>query len=143
MKIIRVIAQVGLLYLFYLAGDYVQELLHLPVPGSIVGLLLLFILLLCKVVPVSWIDYGSSAVLANLPLFFIPATAGIVDHLGIFSGKGLLLIVILIVSTLLTMGTASYFSQWMTRIGHKRSGTSESTGGISSIGPVREKGEEL
>ncbi|AJS59337.1 CidA/LrgA family protein [Paenibacillus sp. IHBB 10380] len=113
MKIIQIIAQVGLLYLFYLAGDYVQQWLHLPIPGSIVGLLLLFVLLLCKIVPIRWIEHGSTAVLSYLPLFFIPATAGIVNHLGIFSGKGLMLIVIIIVSTALTMVAAAHSSQWL------------------------------
>ncbi|HEY2495356.1 MAG TPA: CidA/LrgA family protein [Paenibacillus sp.] len=113
MKIIQIIAQVGLLYLFYLAGNYVQQLLHLPIPGSIVGLLLLFVLLLCKIVPIKWIEHGSTAVLSYLPLFFIPATAGIVNHLGIFSGKGLMLIVIIIVSTALTMVAAAHSSQWL------------------------------
>ncbi|MGF7045564.1 holin-like protein [Paenibacillus sp. DS2015] len=113
MKIIRIIVQVGLLYLFYLAGDYVQQLLHLPIPGSIVGLLLLFVLLLCKIVPIRWIENGSTAVQSYLPLFFIPATAGIVNHLGIFSGKGLMLIVIIIISTALTMVVAAHSSQWL------------------------------
>lgn len=114
MKIIRIIVQVVLLYLFYLAGDYLQELLHLPIPGSIVGLLLLFVLLLCRVVPVRWIENGSNAILSYLPLFFIPATAGIMNHLDIFSGRGLLLIIVLILSTVLTIGVAAHSSQWLT-----------------------------
>ncbi|OAB47091.1 CidA/LrgA family protein [Paenibacillus antarcticus] len=126
MKIIRIIIQVGLLYLFYLVGDYIQKLLHIPIPGSIVGLLLLFMLLLCKVIPVRWIEHGSSAILTYLPLFFIPATAGIVDHLGIFSGKGLLLIVIIVVSTVLTIGAAAHSSQWLTGWKNRRSNVSES-----------------
>ncbi|WP_128083560.1 CidA/LrgA family protein [Paenibacillus sp. DMB5] len=85
MKIIRIIAEVGVLYVFYLAGDVLQKLLHLPVPGSIVGLLLLFVLLLLKIVPVKLIENGSSFILAYLPMFFIPATAGIMNHLDIFS----------------------------------------------------------
>jgi holin-like protein len=112
MKIVRIIAQVGLLYLFYLVGEYVKQWLHLPIPGSIVGLLLLFVLLLCRVVPVGWIENGATAVLAYLPLFFIPATAGIVNHLSLFSGKGLLLIVVLIVSTVLTIASAAHSSRW-------------------------------
>lgn len=113
MKIIRIIVQVALLYLFYVVGDYLQELLHLPIPGSIVGLLLLFVLLLCKIVPVSWIEHGSNTILAYLPLFFIPSTAGIMNHLDIFSGRGLLLIGIIILSSVLTIGVAAHSSQWL------------------------------
>lgn len=132
MKIIQIIVQVGLLYLFYLAGEYVQKWLQLPIPGSIVGLLLLFVLLLCKVVPIRWIENGSTAVLSYLPLFFIPATAGIVNHLGIFSGRGLLLIVVLIVSTVLTIVVAAHSSQWL-------AGWSGSGRNVNS--DIREKGK--
>lgn len=120
MKIIRVIAEVCLLYVFFLAGDYLQKLLHLPVPGSIVGLLLLFVLLLLKIVPVKLIENGSSFILAYLPMFFIPATAGIMNHLDIFSGRGLLLIGILVVSSVLTMVVTAHSSQWIASRSAKR-----------------------
>lgn len=113
MKIIRIIAEVGLLYVFFLAGDYLQRALHLPIPGSIVGLLLLFVLLLLKIVPVKLIENGSTFILAYLPMFFIPATAGIMNHLDIFSGRGLLLIGILVVSSVLTMVVTAHSSQWI------------------------------
>ncbi|OMD95457.1 hypothetical protein BSK54_26185 [Paenibacillus odorifer] len=119
MKIIHIIIQVFLLYLFYLAGDYLQKQLHLPVSGSIVGLLLLFVLLLFRVVPVKWIEEGATTILAYLPLFFIPATAGIVNHMDIFSGRGLLLILILIVSSVLTIAAAAHSSQWLTSVNNK------------------------
>ncbi|MEK5236589.1 CidA/LrgA family protein [Paenibacillus sp. FSL L8-0470] len=135
MKIIRIIAEVGILYAFYLAGDYLQKLLHLPVPGSIVGLLLLFILLLCKIVPLKLIENGSSFILAYLPMFFIPATAGIMNHLDIFSGRGLLLIAILVVSSVLTMVVTAHSSQWFT-------GRSARRRNSYRAGSLREKGKE-
>lgn len=120
MKIIRIIVQVFLLYLFYFVGDYLQKLLHLPVSGSIVGLLLLFALLLLRVIPLKWIEDGATTILAYLPLFFIPATAGIVNHMDIFSGRGLLLILILIVSSVLTMVAAAHSSHWLSSLNNKR-----------------------
>ena len=145
MKILRIIAQVGLLYLFFLAGDYVQRQLHLPVPGSIVGLLILFILLLCKVIPVRWIESGATSILSYLPLFFIPATAGIVNHLEIFSGRGFKLIAVLMVSTALTIGAAAHSSQWLAGWSKESRKKRNSTklirpGGIRNL---REKGEEI
>lgn len=132
MKIVRIIVQIGVLYLFYLAGEFLQQLLHLPVPGSIVGLLLLFILLLCKIVPVSLIEYGSSFILAWLPMFFIPATSGIVNHLDMFSGQGLLIIGILIVSSVLTMGVTAQSSRWLAGRGERK----------TRVAVFREKGKE-
>ncbi|WP_019911690.1 CidA/LrgA family protein [Paenibacillus sp. HW567] len=126
MKIIRIIAEVGVLYVFYLIGDYLQKLLHLPIPGSIVGLLLLFVLLLLKIVPVKLIENGSNFILAYLPMFFIPATAGIMNHLDIFSGRGLLLIGILVVSSVLTMVVTAHSSEWIaSRSAGRKAGLSD------------------
>lgn len=113
MKAILIVVQIILLYAIYLAGSYVQEWLNLPIPGSIIGLLLLFILLLCRVIPVSWIEKGSTTILFYLPLFFIPATVGVMNHLDLFAGKGLLLVVVVIVSTILTIAVAGHVSQWL------------------------------
>lgn len=139
MKIIRIIAEVGVLYLFYLAGDYLQQLLQLPIPGSIVGLLLLFILLLLKIVPVKLIENGSNFILAYLPMFFIPATAGIMNHLDIFSGRGLLLIGILVVSSVLTMVVTAHSSEW---IATRSAGSKARRSDHASASTVPGKGNE-
>lgn len=113
MKIIVIIVQIGVLYVFFLTGEFLQKQLQLPVPGSIVGLLLLFVLLLLKIVPVKVIEEGSSFILAYLPMFFIPATAGIMNHLDMFSGRGLLLIGILVISSVITMAVTAHSSEWI------------------------------
>jgi holin-like protein len=125
------------LYVFFLAGEYLQKLLHLPVPGSIVGLLLLFTLLLLKIVPVKLIENGSSFIMAYLPMFFIPATAGIMNHLDIFSGRGLLLIGILVVSSIITMVVTAHSSQWIASRSVKATGRRSYSRSV-----LREKGKE-
>ncbi|MNE94329.1 holin-like protein [compost metagenome] len=79
-----------------------------------------------KIVPVKLIENGSSFILAYLPMFFIPATAGIMNHLDIFSGRGLLLIAILIISSVLTMVVTAHSSQWITGLGSRQAGGRQS-----------------
>ncbi|MBW7475839.1 CidA/LrgA family holin-like protein [Paenibacillus oenotherae] len=119
MKIITIIVQIGILYLFYLAGEWVQELLSLTLPGSILGLLLLWAALLCKLLPAKWIDSGANFIQSYLPLIFIPATIGIMNYFNIFAGKGMLLILVVIASTLITMVAAGYTSQFIVRLAGK------------------------
>ena len=47
----------------------------------------------------------------HLVLFFIPATVGILNYYTLFKGKGLLLFIITIVSTLLVMIISGLVSQ--------------------------------
>ncbi|WP_251637282.1 CidA/LrgA family protein [Sporosarcina sp. NCCP-2716] len=99
--------QIALLYLFYLIGGWLQEALHLPLSGSIVGLLLMLTALWTGVLKLSWVELGAHSMLSVLPIFFIPATVAVMKYGHFFAGKGSLLIPITIASTVLTMAAAS------------------------------------
>ncbi len=62
-----------------------------------------------------WIEKGAKFFVAHLTLFFIPATVGILNYFDVFSGKGFLLIIIVLISTVLVMGGSGLISQWMIR----------------------------
>ncbi|OED31581.1 CidA/LrgA family protein [Planococcus maritimus] len=113
MKIIRIIVQLLVLYGFLLIGEAIQALLQLPMPGSIIGFLLLFGALLLKIYPLEWIDAGATFLLSFLSLYFIPATVGVVDYGPLFSGRGVWLLPIVSISTLITMAAAGFASQRM------------------------------
>ena len=71
-KLLVIIIQISGLYLINLIGEFISSLLKLPIPGSIVGLLLLFISLYFNLIPEKYIKEGAGFLLAILPLFFIP-----------------------------------------------------------------------
>ncbi|MGL6146664.1 MAG: CidA/LrgA family protein, partial [Macrococcoides caseolyticum] len=52
---LRVVLQVSLLTLFYLAGEFVNAHTSITIPGSLIGLILLFIALEIKVVRPEWL----------------------------------------------------------------------------------------
>src|SRR5699024_1365294 len=81
------------------------------VPGSVIGLLLLFILLISNVLKVEWIEEGAQFFVNNLVFFFIPATVGVMNYFDLFKGKGILLILIVLLSTILVMGSSGLVSQ--------------------------------
>ena len=123
MKIVIALLQVGFLYILFLAGEFLQAKLSIPLPGSIIGLLLLWGLLSIKVIPLGWVEKGAYVFLSTLPLYLIPATVGVMDYGHVFVGKGSLLIVITIVSTFITMVVASLVSQSMAKHNVKEEGT--------------------
>ena len=103
MKVIRILAQIVLLFVFYFIGEWIRGILHLSMPGSIIGLLLLLAALSLKVVSLKWIEDGSNVLLAYLPFLLIPATVGVMNFTSIFKGKELILVLITIISTVITM----------------------------------------
>ncbi|WP_249317141.1 CidA/LrgA family holin-like protein [Bacillus sp. FJAT-50079] len=115
MNIVRMIIQISFLYVLYLLGVFIQKTFHLFIPGSIIGMLLLFILLLTNVIKQDWIKAGSLLLIRYLPLFFVPVTVGIMNYLDLFKGKGLVIIVIVLISTILVMMGTGWISQWLVR----------------------------
>ncbi|WP_034761375.1 CidA/LrgA family protein [Rossellomorea vietnamensis] len=123
MKIIRIIIQIGILYAFSFIGGAVEELLHLPIPGSIIGLTLLLACLSLKIIPVIIVEDGASFLLAILPLLFIPAMTGVMNYPALLSGTGAMLFLIVVVSTVVTMAVSGFASQHLEKRSERREQT--------------------
>ncbi|MGM9923674.1 MAG: CidA/LrgA family holin-like protein [Bacillus sp. (in: firmicutes)] len=113
MKTIRIIAQIALLYIFLFAGNLLHTHLHIPLPGSIIGLLLLFLALSLNALSVKRIEHGAGFLLAFLPLLFVPTLVGIIKYPELFYGKGILVLVVVVISTIMTIISSGKFSQYI------------------------------
>lgn len=111
MDFIRIILHIAFLYLLLFFGNAVQTIFQLSIPGSVLGMLFLFFLLKSGIVKLDWIKEGTSLLLKHLTLFFIPVTVGFMEYLDMFSGRGILLIVVTILSTALVMGLSGFVSE--------------------------------
>ncbi|SFE95427.1 CidA/LrgA family protein [Alteribacillus iranensis] len=117
MEVIRVLLHVGILYLFYYFGMWLQQWLNLPLPGSIIGMLMLFLFFYTRVLRPDWVERGSQLLISHMPLLFLPATVGVISYLNLFAGVGLWLLVISLVSTILVMALSGWTVQLLT---HRR-----------------------
>lgn len=110
-NIVKTFLQIIILYGFFMLGSFLREFLSIPLPGSIVGLLLLWAALSFRLIPLRFVEKGAYVFLSTLPLYLIPATVGVMNYGYVFAGKGWLLVVITIGSTFITMIVASVVSQ--------------------------------
>ncbi|RHW39787.1 CidA/LrgA family protein [Lysinibacillus yapensis] len=111
MRIIRIIAQILLLYIFYYMGVFIVELTGLPLPSSIIGLVLLAVCLKMKLVKVEYIREGAGFLIAFMTLFFIPPIVGIIDYPQLLSGNGMILMGTVVASTLFAILCTSKLSE--------------------------------
>ncbi|MEK9713047.1 MAG: CidA/LrgA family protein [Thalassolituus sp.] len=90
----------GLLILlfFLVAGSLLQSEYALPVPGSIIGMLLLLVFLLIRGRTPESLSQVSKTLSPLLPLFIIPVSVGIVTQKELLAENGVALLVILAVS---------------------------------------------
>ena len=108
---LRIIGQIVVLYLLSEFGKWLMAILHIKFPGSIIGLIILFILLISRVIPESWIANGAELLLAYMTLFFIPVTVGIVKYPELISGQGIIIIGIILVSTIISIIASGKITQ--------------------------------
>ena len=91
-----------LLLVCQLAGELLVAAAHLPVPGPVCGMALLFTGLLIFGLPDDLAKLGE-ALLSNMSLLFVPAGVGIMLHAQLMSREWLPITVSIIVSTLATV----------------------------------------
>ena len=120
MEYIIICSQIIILFLFYYIGVFVQKMLNIPIPASIIGLLLLFICLKIKLIPVEYINRGAGFLIAFLPLLFVPICIGIMKYPVLLSGKGFGIMFIVFISTIFTMLIAGRTSQILEKSMNKR-----------------------
>ncbi|MEF2968269.1 CidA/LrgA family holin-like protein [Paenibacillus sp. M1] len=99
----KIILQVGILILISLAMNFLAQRLHLPIPGSILGIIVLFALLKLNVIQLKWIEQGANWLLAELLLFFIPAAVGVMKYIPLLEQEGVQILIVVIASTVIVM----------------------------------------
>lgn len=88
----------ALLLLLQMCGEALARLLSLPIPGPVIGMLLLWPML-------QWTPLRNSLaaaahlLLGHLSLFFVPAGVGVIAHLALLSQYGLKLLLVIVLST--------------------------------------------
>ncbi|WP_028401969.1 CidA/LrgA family holin-like protein [Ectobacillus panaciterrae] len=111
MKWIAFLLQVGGLYAFSSTGEWIQKTFNLSIPGSLIGMLMLFSLIYFRVLPLKWFELSAEKLVAFLPLFLIPSTTGLMEYGSFLLSKGSVMFLIVILSTLVTLLISGYVSQ--------------------------------
>ena len=104
-----------LLLVYQTIGEFLAHAFDLPVPGPVIGMLLLFVSLLIKgSAPVSLRDTANT-LLSHLSLLFVPAGVGIMVHVGRIRAEALPIVVSLVVSTAATIAVTALVFAWRRR----------------------------
>jgi holin-like protein len=101
--IMKYMRQFGIILGVTCAGELMKYFLPLPIPGSIYGLLLMFVLLLAKVVKVDHVKETGEFLIEIMPLMFIPAGVGLMASWGELQGFLIPLLAITISSTFIVI----------------------------------------
>jgi len=110
-----VIAALTLLLLCQLAGELLARLLGLPVPGPVLGLVLLFIICAVRGAMPDALRETAQTILRHLSLLFVPAGVGVMVHAARIESEWIAILVALLVSAVLTIAVTALVFRWVAR----------------------------
>jgi putative effector of murein hydrolase LrgA (UPF0299 family) len=97
----------AILLLFQCLGEAISHALALPVPGPVIGMLLLFVALLLSPALMEKLEATGNALLSHLSLLFVPAGVGIVAAASSVEGHWLAVLASLVIGTTLTLAVTA------------------------------------
>ena len=111
----KVFNQLVIILSIWVIGEYISSFIQgiILIPGSIVGMLLLFLLLQFKVLDLSSIENVSGFFLDNMAIFFIPAGVSLIKSLDLIRENVLVLLLVICLSTLIVMYTTGIIVEKM------------------------------
>lgn len=114
----KILLQIAVIFLLCMIGDALSALLPFTLPGSIISMVLLFLLLLTGLIKVHHIETKAAFLQQNMAFFFIPASVAIMDNLPLLKSILLPFLVICTVSTLLTFAATAVVTALTIRLMH-------------------------
>lgn len=98
---------------FYFTGEFVSYWIDGFVPGSVIGMMLLFTALAFKVIKPANVKKISTLLTDNMGLFFLPAGVGLMTSLKIISQYWAVILTACAVSTVLVIVAVAWIQQKM------------------------------
>ena len=99
----------------YLLGEFISSILSLPIPGNILGMIILLVLLCTKIIKLEQIETISNFLLDHLAFFFIPAGVGLMSSVGIIKDTWLKLIIVCVSTTIIIIAITGLIVQFITK----------------------------
>ncbi len=101
-------------------GELLNFLIPLPVPASIYGLVIMFVLLITKVIKVETVKETSDFFLVTMPILFIVAGVGVIDYWNIIKPRLIPAVIIMLVVTVIIMVATGRITQMIIKAYEKR-----------------------
>jgi putative effector of murein hydrolase LrgA (UPF0299 family) len=100
-----------------LAGEAIVRLGSLPIPGPVIGMALLFTLMVARIPLPPTLGETADGLLRHLSLLFVPAGAGVIQHLDRLGTDAVRLLVVVVLTTAITLAVTAlvfeFVARWM------------------------------
>lgn len=112
------IRQCAILFGCLALGELIIYFTHLPLPSSIIGMLLLTTFLKLGIIKLEWIRGMSDFLVTNIGFFFVPPGVALMLNFGLIANDFLAIAVATVASTLIVLLVTGWVHQLMNRGKH-------------------------
>lgn len=126
----KTLLQLAIIFAITLAGTIISHYLPIPIPGSVVGLIILFVLLLTRVLKKEAIADTATFLIRNFSLFFIPSSIILISVFPDIMQELTLFLVVSLVSSILTFLSATYTVKLVNHLQNKAREKGENEHGV-------------
>lgn len=99
----KVVEGVFFIFLFYFLGECISFFANGFLPGSIIGMILLFLALQLRIIKSSRVRATAQVITGNMMIFFIPAAVGLMTTFDFLSENWASFLISCIISTILVL----------------------------------------
>ncbi len=93
----------AILLSFNFLGLGIEKLLHIPIPGNVIGLILFGTALFCKVIKLEWVEQTAEFLLKHMMLLFAPVVVGTIAFFPLIGENVPVIVISLVGSTFITL----------------------------------------
>ncbi len=102
------------------SGLLLEQIFKIPMPSTVIGMVIFFILLHFKVLELSKVEKVGNFLLANMMLFLLPGMVRVITYLGDLKSEFIKIIFLLIITTAITMAVTAKTVHYMILFLEKR-----------------------
>lgn len=117
----KMFKELSLLLLYSILGEGIRMFFHLPVPGSIIGILLLFLSFQTKILKPAAIEDTANFLLNHLTILFVPAGVGLMQYYGAIKYTWPILLGAVVICSLVSLVAVGKTAELVEKIGIKSS----------------------
>lgn len=112
----RVLRQVALIFLICVVCEGISSLLPFPFPGSVLSMIVLFILFALKWVKPDDVKETSGLLLSNMMLVFVPSFVSIMNYFDVLKYVAVQFLLVILISTIVTFLVGGAVVSLVTRL---------------------------
>jgi len=113
-------------------SNLISMYLPIPMPASVIGLVLLFVLLTTKIVKLEQVEQLGTSLTGLISFLFVPSGISVIQSLGVMQQVGVQVVGVIIIATIMLLAATGLFSQLLLQLSERPQKHKETKGSNSA-----------